>query len=218
MRRVLLASALVLLVGALVLLSVQPKNDGPPARDFEYYILALSWSPNWCAETGDSIGAPECSKHGLAFTLHGLWPEYDAGGYPSDCRTTARDPSRADTAAMEDIMGSDGLAWHEWQAHGRCSGLSSDEYLALMRKAYASITVPPLFAKVSQNLQVAPKVIQDAFLESNPSLTHGTVAVTCDRQMIKEVRICLTKDLAPRPCAGEIKGCTMSAAELGAVR
>ena len=218
MRLVALALGFVLLAAAFLVLPMPPKTDGAAAGDFDYYLLALSWSPNWCAETGDSQGAPECSKPGLTFTLHGLWPQYDAGGYPSDCRSTARDPSRADTAAMQDIMGSASLAWHEWQAHGRCSGLASDAYLALMRKAYTSITVPPLFAEVSQSLQVAPKVIQDAFLASNPSLTHQTIAVTCDRQMIKEVRICLTKDLAPRPCGGEMHHCTMSAVELGAVR
>ena len=154
----------------------------------------------------------------LGFTLHGLWPQNEGGGYPSDCRTDASDPSRSDTAAMEDIMGSAGLAWHEWKTHGQCSGLSSDDYFALMRKAYASIIVPPLFAKVRQNLTVAPKVIQDAFLESNPTLTHQDLAVTCDRQMIEEVRVCLTKDLSPRPCSGAMHGRTMSAVALDAVR
>ena len=222
MRIIVLALGIALLASAFLLIPAPPKTDvttsGATASTFDYYLLALSWSPNWCAETGDSQGEPQCLRHGLTFTLHGLWPQIDAGGYPSDCDTTASDPSRADTAAMQDIMGSGGLAWHEWKAHGRCSGLSSDAYFALMRKAYRAITVPPLFAKVSKDMQVAPKVIQEAFLDSNPNLTHRDLAVTCDRERIKEVRICLTKDLIPRPCGGDIRGCTMSAVELGAVR
>ncbi len=211
MRLFIVALASVLLAG--------PGNcGGEAAGSFDYYVLSLSWAPNWCATTGDSRGDAECDKHGLTFTLHGLWPQYDAGGFPSDCRTTASDPSRRDTAAMEDIMGSAGLAWHEWQAHGRCTGLSSDTYLALMRKAYTSVTIPPVFAKVAQNLQVAPKVVQDAFLESNPNLTHWNLAVTCDQTRIQEVRICLTKDLTPHDCGADIHGCTMSAVELDAVR
>lgn len=192
--------------------------DEKTSGAFDYYVLSLSWAPNWCAVTGDSRADAECAKHGLTFTLHGLWPQYDAGGYPSNCRTGARDPSRYDTAAMKDIMGSDGLAWHEWQAHGRCSGLSSDDYLAAMRKAYGAVTVPPLFAKVSHTLNVAPKAIEDAFLESNPNLSPQAVVVTCAAQMIQEVRICLTKDLSPRPCAADVRACTLSAAELNAVR
>lgn len=218
MRPLVLALGIALLATAFLMRPAPQKTADVTASAFDYYLLALSWSPNWCAETGDSQGADACTRHGLTFTLHGLWPQNDGGGYPSDCATIASDPTRAETAAMQDIMGSDSLARHEWQAHGRCSGLTSDEYLALMRKAYRSITVPPVFATVHKTQTVAPKVIQDAFLQSNPGLTHRNLAVTCNRQMIQEVRICLTKDLAPRPCGGEIHGCTMSVVELDAVR
>ena len=64
--------------------------------------------------------------------VHGLWPQNEAG-YPSDCFTTRSDPSRADTAAMTDIMGGAGLAFYEWQKHGRCSGLSARDYFATLR-------------------------------------------------------------------------------------
>ncbi len=201
-----------------VLLSSPALAQQDPAGKFDYYVLALSWAPNWCALTGDSQGDAECDKHGLTFTLHGLWPQFDAGGFPANCRTSARDPSRYDTAAMEDIMGSDGLAWHEWKAHGRCSGLASDDYLALMRKAYDSVQVPPLFSRIGENLQVKPDVIKAAFLESNPALAPEDIAVTCEQGMIQEVRICLTKDLTPRPCGPEFRVCHLPSAELGAVR
>lgn len=209
---------LILLALCSLLLSSPALAQQDPAGKFDYYVLALSWAPNWCALTGDSRNDPECDKHGLTFTLHGLWPQYAQGGYPSNCRTTARDPSRQDTAAMEDIMGSDGLAWHEWKAHGRCSGLTSDDYLGLMRKAYSSIQVPPLFTKIRQHLQVDPMVIEAAFLESNPALAPEHLAVTCEDGMIAEVRICLTKDLSPRPCGADLRACRLPAAELEAVR
>ena len=201
-----------------LLLPGAAKADVQMSNGFQYYVLSLSWAPNWCATTGDSRNDAECSKHGLTFTLHGLWPQYDAGGYPSNCRSTARDPSKSDTAAMEDIMGSAGLAWHEWKVHGRCSGLSSVDYLALMRKATRSVTIPPLFSKVSHRLNIAPKAIEDAFLESNPNLRSADIAVTCDTGMIQEVRICLSKDLSPRPCGADVRACTLPSAELDAVR
>ena len=37
---------------------------------------------------------------------------------------------------MADIMGSGGSAWHQWKKHGRCSGLSPDDFFALSREAY----------------------------------------------------------------------------------
>jgi ribonuclease T2 len=192
---------------------------GEASGQFDYYVLSLSWAPNWCALTGDARGDPECDKRGLTFTLHGLWPQYDGGGYPSDCHTTARDPSRQATAAMEDIMGSDGLAWHEWKTHGRCSGLSAEAYLAAMRKARAAVRVPDLFARVGQDLQVSPGVIEDAFLESNPGLAPDQIAITCASGLIAEVRVCLTRDLRPRACGPDVlRACTAPAAGLDAVR
>lgn len=212
MRLVALALPLLLLAGA-------SKADSERAGAFDYYVLALSWSPNWCAQVGDSRSNPQCDAGlGLTFTLHGLWPQYEAGGYPSACRTGAADPTRAQTAAMADLMGGAGLAWHEWKAHGRCSGLEAPAYFTAMRKARASVTVPPLFAKVARTLRVAPGVIETAFLESNPGLAPEDIAVTCQGAMIQEVRICLTKDLAPRPCGPDLRACTLPAAEMDAVR
>ncbi len=211
MRMIALALCSLLISGAAKAQDTQPGG-------FDYYLLALSWTPNWCAATGDSQGASECARHGLTFSLHGLWPEYEAGGFPSGCSTSAKDPSRSDTAAMEDIMGSAGLAWHEWKTHGRCTGLTSDAYFALMRKAYTALVLPPTLAQVDHTEQVAPKALQDAFLQSNPSLTPQDIAVTCDQTMITEVRICLTKDLAPHPCGAAVHACTLPSAELDAVR
>ena len=43
---------------------------------------------------------------------------------------------------LADIMGTSGLAWHQWNKHGRCSGLSSDDYFALSRDAYGRVARP----------------------------------------------------------------------------
>jgi ribonuclease T2 len=84
--------------------------DGERAGDFDYYVLSLSWSPNWCALEGDAEDSPQCdAARDLGWVLHGLWPQYD-DGWPSFCRTAERDPTRRETAAMADIMGTSGLA------------------------------------------------------------------------------------------------------------
>jgi ribonuclease T2 len=194
------------------------------AGEFDYYVLSLSWSPNWCALTGDDRGDPQCDAgRGLTFIVHGLWPQYKVG-YPSDCFTTETDPSRRDTAAMADIMGGAGLggaglAFYQWKKHGRCTGLSAEDYFATLRRAHESLTVPPLFAGVTRDLTLPASVIQDAFLDSNPQLTADQVTVTCDSGMIEEVRICLTRDLQPRDCGlYVVEDCTLTEAGLEAVR
>ena len=205
--------ALLLLFGSPVL------ADGERSGDFDYYVMALSWSPNWCDQTGDARADPQCDAgRGFSFTLHGLWPQYEAG-YPSYCRTVARDPSRADTAAMADIMGGAGLAFYEWKKHGRCSGLAAQDYFAVSRQAYQSVVIPPVFHSLDRDVTLPASVVEDAFIESNPRLQRDQITVTCDRGMIEEVRICLTTDLNPRQCGADVvRDCRLQDAAMEAVR
>ena len=124
---------------ALLCLMATPAAAQDRAGDFDYYVMSLSWSANWCALEGDARNSPQCDQSAeFGWILHGLWPQYERG-YPANCTTNTRPPSRSDTAAMADIMGTSGLAWHQWRKHGVCSGLSSDEYYALSREAYARV-------------------------------------------------------------------------------
>ena len=208
----------VLLILSLLVCRAATAGDDK-AGAFDYYLLSLSWSPAWCALTGDDRADPQCDPgRGLTFTVHGLWPQYDQG-YPSNCFTTKPDPSPTDTAAMADIMGGAGLAFYQWQKHGRCSGLSARDYFATLRRARDGITLPPVFALISQDITIAAAVIQEAFLEKNPQLDPDGLTVTCKQGMIHEVRICLTRDLAPRTCGPDvIRDCTLPDAGLSAVR
>jgi len=203
----------------LAVLAAPAHADNEPAGEFDYYVMALSWSPNWCALEGDDRRDPQCDDgRGLTFTLHGLWPQYDSG-WPSYCRTPHPDPSRQQSEAMADVMGGAGLAWYQWKKHGRCAGLPAADYYALMRRAYASVTIPPVFAKISKDLSVAASVIEGAFLESNPGLARDQITITCSAGMIQEVRVCLSKTLEPMRCGPDvIRDCTLQDAGLEAVR
>lgn len=170
--------------------------EGERAGDFDYYVMSLGWSATWCSLTGDARGDPQCDAgRGFGFTLHGLWPQY-SDGWPSYCRTVERDPSRSETAAMADIMGGAGLAFYEWKKHGRCSGLSAEDYFSLSREAYDNIVVPPVLANLDQDVSLPASVVEDAFLEVNPNLTADMITLTCEAGRIDEVRVCLGKTCA----------------------
>ena len=187
--------------------------EGEPAGRFDYYVLSLSWSPGWCATEGEARNSPQCDRD-LGWVLHGLWPQYRTG-YPSYCPSTVRDPSRNETAAMEDIMGTDGAAWYQWKKHGRCAGLAARDYLALARRAYASVKRPPVFAKIDRDIQLPASVIEESFLENNPGLMPDMISVTCQANRIQEVRICLSKALQPMTCGADvIRDCTLKDALL----
>ncbi|WP_281857797.1 ribonuclease T2 [Litoreibacter halocynthiae] len=193
--------------------------EGERAGSFDYYVLSLSWSPTWCALEGDARGADQCDdRHDFGWTLHGLWPQNERG-WPSYCRTVERDPSRGQTKTMADIMGSGGLAWHQWKKHGRCSGLSADAYFEISRRAYASLTRPAVFRKLKDPVKLPAKVVEEAFLESNPRLSPDMITITCKNRRIQEVRLCLSKDLEPRTCGKDvIRDCSMKDALFDPIR
>ncbi|WP_299909725.1 ribonuclease T2 [uncultured Paracoccus sp.] len=177
----------------------------PVAGEFDYYVLSLSWSSGWCSATGDSRDAEQCEPgQGIDFVVHGLWPQYESG-WPQDCRTRERDPSRRESQAMEDVMGSGGLAWYQWQKHGRCSGLSARGYYQAIRDAAELIEIPAVFDDLTRDVRVPPAVIEEAFIETNPDLTRDGITVTCQGEDLQEVRICLTRDLEPRACAPDAR-------------
>ncbi len=189
------------------------------AGEFDYYVLALSWSPNWCAIEGDAKGSDQCHpRHDHGWIMHGLWPQYHQG-WPSFCPSIKRAPSRSMTADMRDIMGTPGLAWHQWRKHGVCSGLSAADYFDLSRQAYDSITRPAVLRKLDTTIRLPAKVIEDAFLQANPNLSADGLTITCRQGHIQEARICLSRTLDPVPCGRDvIKDCTASNALFAPIR
>ena len=206
-----------LLIWVLTALPVWAEND--KAGQFDYYVMALSWSPNWCELEGDAKGSDQCAaRHDQGWILHGLWPQYHRR-FPSYCRTSERAPSRGQANAMADIMGTGGLAWHQWKKHGVCSGLSSAAYYELSRKAYASVKRPEIFRKLTKDIKLPASVVEDAWLKANPNLEADGITITCKRGLIQEARICLSRDLKPVPCGQDVvRDCRMKDAVFTPVR
>ena len=190
---------------------------GERAGDFDYYVLALSWTPNFCAT--QNADHPQCDQNrDLGFTLHGLWPQYEKG-WPSYCPSAQRPPSRAMTAAEADIYGTSGLAWHQWKKHGSCAGLSAESYFEKARAAYQAVQRPQILREVSKPILLPASVIEEAFLEANPNLTPDQITITCKSDAIQEVRMCLTKELEPRQCGQDvIRDCTLKKARFLPIR
>ncbi len=204
---------------ALLCLLSSPVAAQDRAGAFDYYVLSLSWSANWCALEGDERGSPQCDPAAdFGWILHGLWPQYERG-YPANCATSERPPSRSDTGAMADIMGTSGLAWHQWRKHGVCSGLSADDYFALSREAYGRITRPDVFRQLTRDVTLPATLIEEAFMRDNPSMEADHITITCKSGHIQEARICMTHDLEWRRCGTDvIRDCAMTDAVFNAMR
>lgn len=184
------------IVAALALLAAGPaaaQRRGSPG-DFDFYVLALSWSPGFCELEGDSKGRAQCDGgSGAGFVLHGLWPQYERG-YPSDCGF-GQQPSRIAMEAARGVYPDEGLARYEWRKHGTCSGLSPQGYFDAAREAKERVRIPPRFSNPRGDAQMAPADIERAFVAANAGLRADMIGVSCRRGVLQEVRICLDRNL-----------------------
>lgn len=187
------------------------KSDGgfrgdAPSRDFDFYVLALSWSPGFCDGVGGLHDQCEPGK-GLGFVVHGLWPQYERG-FPSDCRGP-RSPSRLALERAQGVFPSPGLARYEWRKHGTCSGKSPSDYFADVARAREAVAIPSLFVQAARDQTFTPIDIERAFYDANPRLRPGMMAVACRRNVLEEVRICMSKDLREFRACPEVvqRGC-----------
>lgn len=172
----------------------RPASQGTPGV-FDYYLLTLSWSPEFCHSHADR---PECQSGHHGFVVHGLWPQY-VSGYPEHCSNAA---GLANPAKVADIMPDAELVAHEWSTHGTCSGLDAESYFQLLRRAFTSIKVPSRFADAHDNVSVPPEEVKKEFVRANPNLSAEDMTVSCGNNYLTAVSFCMTKDLKPIACQG----------------
>jgi ribonuclease T2 len=174
--------------------------DNTPGQ-FDYYLLSLSWSPAFCLQQPDSA---ECNgPRRFGFIVHGLWPQNERG-WPQNCGDSQVPDSVAQ--GISDLMPAHKLVYHEWAAHGTCSGLDPVAFFALVRRAHDSVVIPSPFKSPSAAIEQAPAAIVNAFLQANPRLPPDSVVATCTRQgapRLREVHVCFDRDLNARACSAD---------------
>jgi ribonuclease T2 len=162
--------------------------------------LSLSWSPAYCLQSPES---PQCTgSRRYGFVVHGLWPQNE-GDWPQFCDVHVPVPD-AVVAGIIDLMPARGLIYHEWSAHGTCSGLDPAAFFALVRRAYDSVVIPSSLTREGAAVSQPTSAIVNAFLQANPRLTSDALLITCsgqDTPRLREVRLCLNRDLSPRACS-----------------
>ncbi|MBC3374443.1 ribonuclease T2 [Pseudomonas sp. SWRI92] len=168
---------------------------------FDYYVLALSWSPTFCLTHQNDT---QCSGKGYGFVLHGLWPQYAKGGWPKSCS-----PKVALTAAEREkgltLFPTRKLLEHEWSKHGTCSGLGAMGYLEASDKAIGTVKIPAQLQPLSSSTYLEAEEIARLFRQSNPDIDSNGIAVICSGPQLSEVRVCMSKDLAFTECGKGVK-------------
>ena len=170
------------------------------AGDFDYYVLALSWSPDYCA----SANRPEklqCQDNRFGFVAHGLWPQYRSGhnrpvegDWPQYCAPTQPPPMEVQRKHLCRLPSSRLIAC-QWAKHGSCGDFGDGaagaaRYLDAIATAMDRIKLPAL-----QPGETSVGALTARLRQANPGLEAGQSSVLLRDGYLQEIRFCLRRDL-----------------------
>jgi ribonuclease T2 len=203
-----------ILAGGVYGKSHKRKTSDNQQSTFAYYLLALSYAPDFCSEPQGVKDPRECgSGRHIGFVVHGLWPQGENGRGPEKCGNSSP-VSQSIVQLMLKYIPTESLIQHEWATHGTCSGLNAADYFAAVRKARDSVSLPNELNQPAQKLQLSPAQIEAKLAAANPTFPPGAFRTSCYADAeLQEVRVCFNKDLSPRACtssAGECSRATLT--------
>lgn len=170
---------------------------------FDYYVMALSWSPDYCATKGTSDIQQCGGAKKLGFVLHGLWPQYNRG-WPQDC--TNERLSLDLKRQFPNLYPSAKLYDHEWEKHGTCSGLGPKGYMQLSQQLKNALVIPDRYQQPTKPFRTTIGDLRRDFTRANPAVKADGLAATCSGsgRFLQEVMVCYSKDGKPGPCAQDV--------------
>ena len=205
---------------SIVAVALQARGKKPPNHkqpSFAYYMLVLSYAPDFCAQPAGDKDPRECGDgRYIGFVVHGLWPQGETTRGPENCGSAS--PIPQDTIqAMLDYFPTESLIQHEWKTHGTCSGLNAGDYFAAVKKARDSVRIPDELTPSSRQLMM-PGDIEAKVAAANPGFPNTAFRTSCyPNKELQEIRICLNKDLSPRACGSSAGRCSAAQISLLAV-
>lgn len=176
-----------------------PTEHVSPSQPFDYYLLNLSWSPEFCTTHPSAV---ECPQH-LGFILHGLWPQENSGKYLENCSAA---PGPTNPSTYTDLCPDPGLLQHEWKTHGTCSGLGPDAYFTLARTVVHSVRIPATLVQLHQQISLPPGKIIALFQKANPNFPATSLTISCGNNHLTAVEVCMNKSGQVVAC-GPIRSC-----------
>lgn len=183
---------------ATLLCSLSAHASGVPGK-FDYWVLTLAWSPEFCAS---NFGDAECRER-LSFVVRGLSPQNERGKAPSRCGGRERVPEEL-TSRMLPLMATEKAVQQEWNRNGSCSGLDQPQYFELIERARRKLEIPQVYDASEHRIESSHDEVLQTFRADNPDF-KDSFALDCRGHWLSEVHVCFDRDLNPRACGQEVE-------------
>ncbi|XP_021865923.1 ribonuclease 2 [Spinacia oleracea] len=191
-------------------------------REFDYFQLALQWPGTYCRTTHKCCQKNGCCRNSGApqhFTIHGLWPDYNDGTWPSCCTKSNFDEKEISTLRKDldeywpslscgspsSCHGHKGSFWgHEWEKHGTCSSpVVKDEYNYFRTglTVYFKYNITEALSDAGYVPSNSEKYPLGGIISAIENAFHISPTVVCSGDAVKELNLCFYKDFKPRDCA-----------------
>ncbi|XP_022143545.1 ribonuclease 2 isoform X2 [Momordica charantia] len=197
------------------------KKGGGEQREFDYFKLALQWPGTMCRGIRHCCSSNGCCDGCGAvgvFTIHGLWPDYNDGSWPSCCTGKNFDEKEIRTlnfplkkywptfscSSPSTCHGTKGSFWaHEWEKHGTCSNpVVRDEYDYFLTtlNLYFKYNVSKVLNEAGYVGSNTEKYPLGGIISAIENAFHATPSLVCSKDAVKELHLCFYKDFKPRDC------------------
>lgn len=191
-------------------------------REFDYFAFALQWPGTYCKRTRSCCPTNGCcrgSNFPTVFTIHGLWPDYNDGTWPSCCSGSSFDPKEILTLtnSLEQYWpslscskpslchGGKGTFWaHEWEKHGTCSYpvfRNEYDYFVAVLNLYFKYNVTSVLNDAGYVPSNTEKYPLGGIISAIENAFHASPQIVCSKDSVEELRLCFYKDFQPRDCA-----------------
>ncbi len=164
----------------------------------EFYVLALSWAPNFCDDPQKSHASSECG-HQLGFIVHGLWPTNADGSQPDEC-TGGRPIGQDNINALLPYIPDRGLIAHEWRTHWSCRA-TGQQFADAVKQAAATVKIPDTYRQPTVQQEIGRIQLEKDFAQANGT-SPDQYRVSCHAGKLINFEACLTTDFRPRSCTG----------------
>ena len=120
----------------------------------DYYMLALSWSPDFCQQQYEKFGENlphsaqyQCGvKRQFGWVVHGLWPQNarakSIADHPRFCQGDLPPLPQELLQPYLSMSPGEKLLQGEWEKHGACAFDSAQAYFNKMQQLYQALNLP----------------------------------------------------------------------------